>query len=90
MYTGGIVPAVSGGMPIIAGDGGEDEWVVPESKMASLIEQLESRTDRGNSGDTYNIYVDGVFATSAQERRRVADQIIQAIQENNKRRFIGV
>lgn len=90
MYTGGIVPAVSGGMPIIAGDGGEDEWVVPESKMASLIEQLESRTDRGNGGDTYNIYVDGVFATSAQERRRVADQIIQAIQENNKRRFIGV
>lgn len=90
MYTGGIVPAVSGGMPIIAGDGGEDEWVVPESKMASLIEQLEGRTDRNAGGDTYNIYVEGVFATSPQERRNVADQIVQAIQENNKRRFIGV
>lgn len=86
MYTGGIVPAVSGGTPIIAGDGGEDEWVVPESKMASLLEQLENR---GNleSGNTYNIYVEGVFATSVAERRKVADQIVEAINQNNRRRF---
>lgn len=38
-------------------------------------------------GATYNIYVEGVFATSAQERRRVADQIVQAINQNNKSRL---
>lgn len=86
MYTGGIVPAAPGGMPIIAGDGGEDEWVVPESKMASLVEQLEKRGSSG-AGNTYNIYVDGVFATSAQERRRVADEIVKAIEENKKKRL---
>lgn len=86
MYTGGIVPAVSGGMPIIAGDGGEDEWVVPESKMASLVEQLENRGNL-DFGNTYNIYVEGVFATSAAERRKVADQVIEAINLNDRRRF---
>lgn len=86
MYTGGIIPAVSGGMPIIAGDGGEDEWVVPESKMASLVEQLENRGNMA-SGNTYNIYVEGVFATSATERRKVADQIVEAINQNDRRRF---
>lgn len=85
MYTGGIVPARMGGMPIIAGDGGEDEWVVPESKMASLVEQLRERGQ--STGNTYNIYVDGVFATSASERRRVADQIVEAIEQNNRSRF---
>lgn len=86
LATGGIVPATAGGQLILAGEGGQDEWVIPESKMASLIEQLNERGTGG--GETYNIYVNGVFATSDLERRRVADQIVEAIEQNRRVRFI--
>lgn len=39
-------------------------------------------------GVTYNINVSGTFATSPDERRKVADQIVEAIEMNNRRRFI--
>lgn len=86
MATGGVVESTRGGQAIIAGEAGEDEWVVPESKFASLLNELE---ERGAGGDTYNINVDGVFATSASERRKVADQIVEAINQNNRRRFLA-
>lgn len=85
LYTGGIVEAARGGTPIIAGDGGEDEWVVPESKMASLMEQLQGRMSGG--GDTYNIYVEGVFATSPEDRRKVAQQVVDAIRQIQRQKF---
>lgn len=66
MYTGGIVPANSGGTPILAGDGGEDEWVVPESKMASLIDKLE---ERDGGGDTFNFTFNGVIGTPSELRQ---------------------
>lgn len=87
LYTGGIVEAQNGGTPIIAGDGGEDEWVIPESKMGSLIEQLESRMGENGGGDTYNIYVEGVFATSPEEQRKVAQQIADTIRTIQKQKF---
>ena len=85
LYTGGIVEAARGGTPIIAGDGGEDEWVVPESKMASLMSQLQDRMNAG--GDTYNIYIEGVFATSPEDRRRVAQQVVDAIRQIQRQKF---
>lgn len=84
LYTGGIVEPNGSGTPIIAGDGGEDEWVVPESKFASLIDQLN---ERGATGDTYNITVEGVFATSPSEQRKVAEQIVDAIQTIQRQKF---
>lgn len=86
LETGGIVPGTSGGRIILAGEGGQDEWVVPESKMASLIEQINGRLDEGGQNITINL--SGTFATSAEDRRRVADQIVEAINQNNQRRFI--
>lgn len=85
MYTGGIVPAVSGGTPIIAGDGGEDEWVVPESKMASLVEQLEKR---GNTNDApvFNFTFNGVVGTPS-EMRQYAEMFHDAYEQVQKRRF---
>lgn len=38
-------------------------------------------------GNTYIINVSGTFATSAAERRRVADQIVTAINQNNRSRL---
>lgn len=45
MATGGIVTPQGGGSIIYAGDGGQNEWVVPESKMASLVTQINKRSD---------------------------------------------
>lgn len=81
LATGGIVGPQGGGSVIVAGDGGEDEWVVPESKMASLIEQLNSRRDSEGSQKII-INVSGTFATSPAERRKVAEQIAEALKFN--------
>lgn len=87
LASGGIVPATAGGRIIMAGEAGEDEWVVPESKMASMIEQLESRRMGAGGGITINI--SGVFATSPSEQRKVAEQIYQRLQELDRARFGG-
>lgn len=86
MASGGIVPSTAGGRLILAGEGGQDEWVVPESKMASMIEQINERTGgTGTGGITINVY--GTFATSEAEQRRVAEQIYSKLQEINKARM---
>lgn len=85
LATGGIVPDTRGGRMILAGEGGQDEWVVPESKMASLLEQIN---DRGGGNITVNVY--GTFATSSSEQRKVAEVIAQRIQEIQKSRLEGV
>lgn len=82
LATGGIVPDTNGGRLIVAGDGGEDEWVVPESKMASLIDQINAR---GAGNITIN--VSGTFATSTSEQRKVAEVIAERLQEVQKSRL---
>ena len=77
METGGIVPSTAGGRLILAGEGGEDEWVVPESKMASMIEQLGGA--RGN--------IEGIYATSESQKREVALDIWNKIQEVDRSRM---
>jgi hypothetical protein len=83
LATGGIVPSQNGGHVILAGEAGQDEWVVPESKMASLIDQMNARGAGGNI--TVNVY--GTFATSTSEQRKVAEVIAQRIQEIQKSRL---
>ena len=86
MASGGIVPSSAGGRLILAGEGGQDEWVVPESKMASMVEQLTDRgVGNGSQGVTINVF--GTFATSEAEQRRVAEQIYEKLKEINKARM---
>ena len=85
MASGGIVPSSAGGRLILAGEGGQDEWVVPESKMASMVEQLNERSGGIGGGVTINVF--GTFATSEAEQRRVAEQIYDKLQEINKARM---
>lgn len=85
LATGGIVPSTNGGQLILAGEGGQDEWVIPESKMADMVEKLNERTNGTGGGVTINIQ--GVFATSESEQRRVAEQIYQKLNEINKSRM---
>ena len=84
MATGGIVPSTNGGQLILAGEGGQDEWVVPESKMASMIQKIN---EQGGTGGGITINIQGVFATSDQEQRAVAEQIYDKLQEINKTRM---
>lgn len=84
MATGGIVPSTNGGQLILAGEGGQDEWVVPESKMASMIQKIN---EQGGTGGGITINIQGVFATSEQEQRAVAEQIYDKLQEINKTRM---
>nr|DAW32251.1 MAG TPA: tail tape measure protein [Caudoviricetes sp.] len=88
MATGGIVTPQGGGSVIYAGDGGQDEWVVPESKMASLIEKLNNRSN--TSGDNITINIQGVFATSQAEQRKVAEQIFNQYEVIKKQRMLNV
>ena len=50
LATGGIVSPQGGGSIIYAGDGGQNEWVVPESKMSSLVRQINARGGTGVAG----------------------------------------
>ena len=62
LATGGIVPPTNGGSIIYAGDGGQNEWVVPESKMASLVEQINRRSsETGGSNMTKHITVNNTY-----------------------------
>ena len=84
MATGGIVPARAGGNIIRAGEAGQDEWVVPESKMASLVDKIN---EQGGTKSGITINIQGVFATSDAEQRAVAEQIYDKLQEINKSRM---
>lgn len=84
--TGGIVGPQGGGSLIWAGDGGENEWIVPESKMASLVDKINSQTG-GTGGNNYTINVSGTFATSPAEQRKVAELIREQLELTDKRRF---
>lgn len=84
MATGGIVPSSNGGRLILAGEGGQNEWVVPESKMASLVDQINQRT---MTQPPINITVQGVFATSEFEQRKVAQQIADKLQQIQRQRL---
>lgn len=84
MYSGGIVPANGQGTPIIAGDGGEDEFVVPESKMASLMRQLQEDGDL--KGETFNFTFNGVLGTPS-EMRELAIVFHDKYEEVKKSRF---
>lgn len=61
LATGGIVSPANGGSIIYAGDGGQNEWVVPESKMASLVAQINKRTNGDVGGLTKHIVVNNTY-----------------------------
>jgi hypothetical protein len=74
-YTG------QGGVNEVAGIVHKGEYVLPQ-------EMVDQTTGTPKAlGNTYIINVSGTFATSQAERRKVADQIVQAINQNNKSRL---
>lgn len=86
MATGGIVTPQGGGSIIYAGDGGQNEWVVPESKMASLVTQINKRSDGVGSRDV-NITVN---VTTRDEKFNEEDAVNIAKQINRALKAQGL
>lgn len=61
MANGGHVDATPGGTSIIVGEGGEGEWIIPDSKMGSI------------GGNTYNIQM---YSYSDEELSRKVEAIV--------------
>lgn len=95
MATGGIAHATPGGQQITVAEGGQDEWVVPESKMASLVRQVAARGNTQQSAPTqqitqeFNIHItvqnDGTEFTMAQ-----AESMAQKISQALRRQGLGI
>lgn len=65
----------------VAGVVHKGEYVLPQ-------EQVDQSTGQPKAmGNTFNINVSGVFATSAMERRKVAEEIMRAFQQTNNARL---
>lgn len=86
MATGGIVTPQGGGSIIYAGDGGQNEWVVPESKMASLVTQINKRSDGVGTRDV-NITVN---VTTRDEKFNEEDAVNIAKQINRALKAQGL
>lgn len=84
LASGGIVPATPGGQIIMAGEAGEDEWVVPESKMASLVDQINNAG--GEEAPVFNFTFNGIIGTKS-ELRECAIEFHDAYEEVMKSRM---
>lgn len=82
LASGGIVPATRGGQVIMAGEAGEDEWVIPESKMAAVMDKLQ----KADGGATFNFTFNGIVGTKS-ELRQCAITFHEAYEEVKKARM---
>lgn len=73
LASGGMVPATPGGQVIVAGEGGEDEFVIPRSKMGALGGgSIEVRVFIGDQE------LRGIVRTEVDETNRGADRSARA------------
>ena len=61
---GGYVPATPGGVPALIAEGGEGEYIVPESKKNAFASSVLG----GGAGNTFNIYVNGYTDTDLENK----------------------
>lgn len=76
LAQGGIVPATSGGRLALIGEGGEDEAVIPLSKLRDLN---VGGGDGGNVQVTVNMQ--GIMARSRTDLRDIGVDLIEAVNE---------
>ena len=76
LATGGIIPPTPGGQHVVVAEGGQAEWVVPESKMASLIAQVIARTDGRNGALSKNVTINNEYNVKTQvDAQRIASDM---------------
>lgn len=76
LAQGGIVPATSGGRLALVGEGGEDEAVIPLSKLRDM-----DLGGGGNSNVTVQVNMSGIMARSRTEMRDIAVDLVESINE---------
>ena len=76
LATGGIIPPTPGGQHVVVAEGGQAEWVVPESKMASLIAQVIARTDGRNGAPSKSVTINNEYNVKTQvDAQRIASDM---------------
>ena len=76
LATGGIIPPTPGGQHVVVAEGGQAEWVVPESKMASLIAQVIAHTDGRNGAPSKNVTINNEYNVKTQvDAQRIASDM---------------
>ena len=76
LAEGGIIPATAGGRLAVIGEGGEDEAVIPLSKLAQMDFGGSS-----NSETRIEINMSGVMARSQTDLRDIAVDLIESVNE---------
>lgn len=76
LATGGIIPPTPGGQHVVVAEGGQAEWIVPESKMASLIAQVIARTDGRNGAPSKSVTINNEYNVKTQvDAQRIASDM---------------
>lgn len=87
LADGGVVMPRPGGIIANIAEAGEPEAVIPLSKLETMLDFSGNSSVGGGQNITIN--VSGVFATSKQEQRAVAETIAQRLAEINKSKALG-
>ena len=85
---GGFIPATNGGQPVIGGDGGEGEWMIPASKAKAFAAGVMGLSG-GKPGDTYNINIGEVHGTDEAAARRLADRAAHHLMLKVRANMVG-
>lgn len=80
--TGGIVPATAGGRQVVVAEGGQDEWIVPDSKMASLVSQVLDRLSYRDRDSDYDHTSESIWK-DRDSSRSAPSQVIQQVYPSN-------
>jgi len=84
--AGAYIPATTGGMPFIGGEGGEGEWVVPASKAKDFASAFKGG---GAGGNTFTINIANVNGTDRQAAERLARMAGEALMRGTLRQMVG-
>lgn len=76
LAQGGIIPATQGGRLALVGEGGEDEAVIPLSKLRDL-----DLGGGGSSNVTVQVNMAGIMARSRSDLRDIGVDLIEAVNE---------
>lgn len=83
---GAFIPATTGGLPFIGGEGGEPEWVVPASKAKDFASAVKGA---GGGGASITINIANVNGTDRQAADRLARMASERLMAGVLRQMVG-
>lgn len=85
LAKGGVIPATPGGRLAVIGEGGEDEAVIPLSKLDKLI---GNNRDSTSNNITINLSLSGIMTGSKADERNIAKRLVGALNQELKSKGI--